>query len=689
MAINETVGINLVADTKSFRAQFKEASQELQKIQATFGEYSKEALQAAKNVANLKDRIQEAKETVDLFDPGKRLQAVTGVVNSVAGAYAGLQGALALVGVESEDVQKQLLKVQGALALSQGISTVLDAQKDFQRLGAIIKTNVTAGLASMRASAVSAFATMRASAIAAFTTLRGALIATGIGAFVIALGLIITNFDSIKATILKLFPGLAEFGKAIVDIKDKFFDLIGVTDRAEEALKKYEKTSARRKESLEQELKVLQAAGASEKQLSDKRKEIINADLDVLRKKLNTNKKLTDEEQKQFRDLKNELSVIETAYNKSIRDQAAKDAKKAQDERDKLAKEAFERQKKINEDAANIQREAALSLLDAQTRELKEREEKFQKDRVTVLKSNNKDLTNLNLEREKDIAAINKKYADIKLEAEKKSLEEQTKALDEFYKDQEEKQKKDNEIARQLALEELQDKLAAIDLKNQELDNDFQEDILRLESKKALLEQSKNIELSNAELTAGERLKISRDYAAKEIAIEGEITNVKKAEGESRKKIALAVADTLNNVSNLLGRETAAGKTMAVASTTISAIVAAFDAYKATVGIPVVGPVLAPINAGIALAAGYKAIQDILAVQIPGQATGGSAPNLTSPSAGGGAPISPRFTPPAPTALDSASLNTISNVVSRAYVVESDISGSQRRIKRIENAARI
>jgi len=41
-----------------------------------------------------------------------------------------------------------------------------------------------------------------------------------------------------------------------------------------------------------------------------------------------------------------------------------------------------------------------------------------------------------------------------------------------------------------------------------------------------------------------------------------------------------------------------------------------------------------------------------------------------------------------PTTLDSRSLNTISNVVARAYVVESDITGSQQRIKRIENAAR-
>lgn len=58
-------------------------------------------------------------------------------------------------------------------------------------------------------------------------------------------------------------------------------------------------------------------------------------------------------------------------------------------------------------------------------------------------------------------------------------------------------------------------------------------------------------------------------------------------------------------------------------------------------------------------------------------------------SAGLPAPVRATFTPAAPTKLDQASLNTISNVVARAYVVESDITGSQKRIKRIENAARI
>jgi hypothetical protein len=73
---------------------------------------------------------------------------------------------------------------------------------------------------------------------------------------------------------------------------------------------------------------------------------------------------------------------------------------------------------------------------------------------------------------------------------------------------------------------------------------------------------------------------------------------------------------------------------------------------------------------------------------VPGGSTGGgSAPSISGLSTS--APVAPTFTPASPTALDSTSLNAINNVVARAYVVESDITGSQKRIRRIENAARI
>lgn len=623
MAVNETVGINLVADTKSLRGQLREAVQELARLQNTAGASAGEIANAAKRAAELKDRIGDAKATIEAFDPDAKFKAFGQSIQGVAGAFAATQGALALVGVESAEVEKQLLKVQGALALSEGLNTVLSSIDGFKNLGLVIKTNV-----------IGAFASMRAAAITAFTTIRGALIATGVGAFAIALGLIVSNFDAIKEAVLKAIPGLANVGKIFSGLVEKVTDFVGITNEADRALEKFTKTSARRKEGLESELKVLEASGAGEKELSQKRKEIINTDLNVLRQKLKTTGELSTEEAKKFRELKTDLVVIDAKYNKSVIDENAKRHEKvAQQNKEARDKELAAEKKRLDDlrkgaEDARTEYEKNQSRINAEDENLANRNaDKFLSDQ------------------EKEIEATQAKY-------------------DKLYQ---ERVKFGGDLA---GVEEAR-----------------QEELAKIQEK---YDQQSLEQLSN---TAEETVQTNRATLQMQVADEKKATEAKKklSQEESKAKMLAAqtTADTLANLSNLLGQETAAGKAAAVASATISAILSAQKAYESTIGIPFVGPVLAPINAGLALASGYKSIQNILAVQVPGQSGGGSAPSLGSgPSAGAGAPIAPRAAEPVPTSLDQKSLNSISNVVTRAYVVESDITGSQKRIERIEKASR-
>ena len=666
MAVNETVGINLVADTKSLRGQLREAMMELAKLQNTAGASAGEIANAAKRAAELKDRIGDAKATIEAFDPDAKFKAFGQSIQGVAGAFAATQGALALVGVESAEVEKQLLKVQGALALSEGLNTVLSSIDGFKNLGLVIKTNV-----------LSAFASMKAAAITAFTTMRGALIATGVGAFAVALGLIVSNFDAIKAAVLKAIPGLGNFGKIVGNLVDKVTDFVGITSEAERALDRFTKSSERRKEGLESELKVLEASGAGEKALSEKRKQIVNSDLNVLREKLKTNGKLSDEEAKKFRELKTDLVVIDTKYNKSIADankkrneevasqnKQAREKQKAEDlkakaEADKLAEDSAKAKERIaKEDEDFLNRN--LSALD---KELLETADKYQK-LIDERKKYGLDTAIVETAREEEVAKIRKKYSDADQEA------KNIKAGNDFENQQAETKGLIDESNRQIQA------LADKDLEKSNMQSlSFEERYAAITDREKLV--SEMIFKSQDERTAFEKV---NSEARKKIA---------KEEGNAKIAAASATADTLANLSNILGQETAAGKAMAVASATISAILSAQKAYESTIGIPIVGPVLAPINAGLALASGYKSIQNILAVQVPGQAGGGSSPNVGSaPSAGAGAPIEPRAAEPVPTSLDQKSLNSISNVVTRAYVVESDITGSQKRIERIEKASR-
>ena len=165
------------ADTvvKNFKTQLKEAKNEAQLMVQTFGEFSAEALAAQKKVAELADKMDDFNDRVKALNPDKFAKVQT-IVNGVASGFAAAQGAMALFGNESEDLQKTLVKVQGAMALAQGLEGLGKVQQQFTTLAKDTLQGV----------------------IKAFSTLKGAIVATGIGALVVGLGLLITYWDDIQ-----------------------------------------------------------------------------------------------------------------------------------------------------------------------------------------------------------------------------------------------------------------------------------------------------------------------------------------------------------------------------------------------------------------------------------------------------------------------------------------------------------
>jgi hypothetical protein len=196
----QEVGLKIDVDVSSvgnLKKEIRAATADVIAMQEKFGAASKEAIAAAKRVNELKDKIKDAKEVTDLFDPGNKFKALGNAVAGLASGFTAVQGAMGLFGSESKELEKQLLKVQSAMALSQGLSTFLDSGKDFSRLAAIIKTQV----------------------VAAFTTLRGAMMATGIGLITSAVAFLVTNFDKVKEKLGELFPALKGAGDLMDRLK--------------------------------------------------------------------------------------------------------------------------------------------------------------------------------------------------------------------------------------------------------------------------------------------------------------------------------------------------------------------------------------------------------------------------------------------------------------------------------------
>jgi hypothetical protein len=166
---------NANESVKSLRQQIKEATANVAILSEKFGATSKEAVEAAKAAAILKDRMGDAKTLTDAFNPDAKFKAVSASLAGVAGGFSAVQGAMGLFGEESKDVEKAILKVQSAMALASGIQAIGESIDSFKQ--------------------------MKAVAVNAFNAIKGAIGATGIGLLVVALGTIYAYWDDIKEAV--------------------------------------------------------------------------------------------------------------------------------------------------------------------------------------------------------------------------------------------------------------------------------------------------------------------------------------------------------------------------------------------------------------------------------------------------------------------------------------------------------
>jgi len=376
VGINIQVGGNQDQALGSLKSQLREATQEVTKLSEQFGATSKEAVGAAKRAAELKDRIGDAKSLIDAFNPDAKFKALTASLSGVAGGFSALQGAVGLFGKENEDLQKTLVKVQSAMAFSEGLNTVMSSIDSFKNLGAVIKNSV----------------------LTAFTSLKGAIGATGIGLLVTSIGLLVANFDKVKSAVLNLVPSLAQLGKFFGNIITKVTDFVGVTSQAERALASLEKTTKRGNEGIEARIKVLTAQGGKEKEIYALSKQQGENELNFLRAKLKTKEKLSDEELKKFRDLKTEQAVLDATEQKRITDNLTDAAKKNDDaSKEAAAKRKAEAEKrkaeeeklseellKTQQDRRKLLQEDNLISQDQIAKDKKEAEEKAKKEQEAI-----------------------------------------------------------------------------------------------------------------------------------------------------------------------------------------------------------------------------------------------------------------------------------------------------------------
>ena len=136
-----------------------------------------------------------------------------------------------------------------------------------------------------------------------------------------------------------------------------------------------------------------------------------------------------------------------------------------------------------------------------------------------------------------------------------------------------------------------------------------------------------------------------KDALAKGAINQDEYTKRISGSSKARRELDLAernsavektklVSDALGQLSSIVGQDTVAGKSFAVAKATIDTYQSAVAAYKALSGIPIYGPALGAIAAAAAVASGIATVKKIVAVQVP-NASGGASGSLTQTTPSG------------------------------------------------------
>lgn len=271
--------------------------QAYQSIALSAGRETPVGKQALKQAADLRDRyIDIQNETKRLADDQKNLQGVMQLASTGVAGFGAVQSAMALTGVESEELRETMVKLMAAQTLLNSInqiSTALEKESSAMLLLKSIRTKVLA-------SSLYAYATAQGVATKGLKLFRLALVSTGIGAIVVGIGLLVANFDKVKNALGGVTEKFKSAGAGVkllmtpliplmvaIDLVKKGLQALGIIESEEEKAKeerhqanirRIEKENKERKErfkarqkEFDREIAMLEAEGKSSFALRQKK----------------------------------------------------------------------------------------------------------------------------------------------------------------------------------------------------------------------------------------------------------------------------------------------------------------------------------------------------------------------------------------------------------------------------------
>lgn len=180
----ESALVTTEKSAKSLKVQLREMTAELVRMKVAGEDDSEAYRKLAQEAGNLKDAIADANQEVKNF--GSDTSTFDGLISltqGAAGGFAVVQGAAALFGDESEELQKTLLRVNAAMAILQGLQQVQTVLQKESAAATLLNTIAT------RAQTIAqvAFNFVVGTSTGLLKAFRIALAATGVGLLIIGL----------------------------------------------------------------------------------------------------------------------------------------------------------------------------------------------------------------------------------------------------------------------------------------------------------------------------------------------------------------------------------------------------------------------------------------------------------------------------------------------------------------------
>ena len=381
MATKDTIEIDVnvgegVKSMKTLKKEFAEMQTELDGLVPGTQKY----IETLQRLGAVKDEIGDLKAEIQAFaGTDAKVAAFGNVIGGIASGFQAAQGAAALLGAESEEVQKALLKVQAASALADGIKGITAMGDSLKVAGNVAKQLITQIIGVDTYTKIVTVSTRIWNAVMAANPIM--LIVAGIGLLVGAFVVLDKAFADNRTEAEKLEDAYQAQKKAseelITSIDNEILALSGLKSNEEEILrlrklrldqsislaKQGREAAAAQVEQDEKELGFLDELTASVSELMGQegvRHALTKVNSEESRKLL---KERTAEEKKAAAELQafdNEQAQKKIDKDKAAADKAKADAEKKKqdnakylDELNKLEWEAWQLKNKTEQDAAS------------------------------------------------------------------------------------------------------------------------------------------------------------------------------------------------------------------------------------------------------------------------------------------------------------------------------------------------